>query len=319
MDVFLPASLPARLLAAVIDFVVISGLFIACSQLLPEVPDGLISLLSGGIYFTLAHSFLAKGQTIGKSLLGLKVVRLTAEDHSGNLPIFRAFLRYLASFGVMVTIAEVPPAVFRSQALMLPAWQLELHMLLALAYFFALCVSVLVDPLQRGLHDLLAGSLVVRPQTSDVDFRLPLEIPSRVPLACLGAAVFAFLPWWIGIARPESVNEILRRRYVLENRLEIRVMNAQEVSDGILIEALLLNADGLRGKEGQKRFLENSEAILRTSETPSPPKIRYRLYADPSVEPLTKNGLPLEVSMESATLSGSSTSAPSAVEDKPAH
>ena len=307
MDVFLPASLPARLLAAVIDFVVISGLFIACSQLLPEVPDGLISLLSGGIYFTLAHSFLAKGQTIGKSLLGLKVVRLTAEDHSGNLPIFRAFLRYLASFGVMVTIAEVPPAVFRSQALMLPAWQL------------ALCVSVLVDPLQRGLHDLLAGSLVVRPQTSDVDFRLPLEIPSRVPLACLGAALFAFLPWWIGIARPESVNEILRRRYVLENRLEIRVMNAQEVSDGILIEALLLNADGLRGKEGQKRFLENSEAILRTSETPSPPKIRYRLYADPSVEPLTKNGLPLEVSMESATLSGSSTSAPLAVEDKPAH
>ena len=181
MDVFLPATLPARLLAAALDYILVSGLFIALSQLTPlAFPDGLLSVLSGGIYFTLAHSWVGKGQTIGKSLLGLKVIARGETSESAKGPqvisLARSLLRYLSSFGCLILLAELPPLAYRANAWVASSWKLEFHMLLAFSWFFALCLSTLLDPLHRGLHDLLGVGWYQRRRLKPV----PLE-DSRSP------------------------------------------------------------------------------------------------------------------------------------------
>jgi uncharacterized RDD family membrane protein YckC len=76
------------------------------------------------------------GRTLGKAMLGLRVVRADTVDRAPGL--LRATFRTVLVFGVLV----LPPVV-------------------GLPVFLALVASVAIDPGGRGLHDRFAGTLVV--------------------------------------------------------------------------------------------------------------------------------------------------------------
>ncbi len=94
------------------------------------------------------------GRTLGKAMLGLRVVRAEAVDRAPGL--LRAVLRTVLVFGVLV----LPPVV-------------------GVPVFLALVVSVVADPGGRGLHDRLAGTLVVPAPRPEPPARgsIPLAAP----------------------------------------------------------------------------------------------------------------------------------------------
>ncbi len=293
-----PASLPARVIAAIIDYIVVSGLFIAVSTLFPEsLPSGIAVFAVGALYFSLAHSFVGKGQTIGKALLGLRVYPVSGVGH---LTFSAAFLRYFLLFGILIVISEAPPALYRERMVVAPSWQLELHMLVAFAWFFANTARVLADSLHRGFHDLGAASCVFRPEI-DGGQQIPHRPKGLTTKVVLAAALLSALPWWLGLGRPPAVEEILMKRYPLEKTLNIRLLNAQATPDEILIEALILRSDSLRSKHGRDEFSRSAAILLHRS--PGSPKLRFRLYSNPGEEPLTQNGQPLEVVLDSDSIS----------------
>lgn len=298
------ANHPARVLAGIIDYLAVAGLYIALSGILPDLPSGLVAFLSGAAYFGIAQSRIAKGQTIGKALLSLAVVPFPlAADGPRCLSLSRSLVRYFLTYGILILAAEAPPALYREAMVVAPSWQLELNMLFAFSWFVANLAHILVDPAQRGFHDLIAGSQVVRLEHQGAGAH-PAPQHTFGPAARyfpVCAAALVWLPWWLGIQRPPPVESVMQARYPLERELDIRVLNAQAAENGVLIEALLLDADRMRGREGQKAFGEKAISILRTvhSLPESAQQIRFRLYADPREEPLTKTGEPLEVLAES--------------------
>lgn len=144
------ASFAARLLALLIDLVVVAllnGAFMALlgGTLANAIGEGLWpllvlsgSLLGAGLllpplfglaYFTIFHA--CGGQTIGKLLLGLRVVGIDGEELSWG----RSFLRAVGQFGSLLPLAA--------------------------GFLWAL-----VDRDRRAWHDYLAGSRVVAVEKS---------------------------------------------------------------------------------------------------------------------------------------------------------
>lgn len=151
-----------RLIAFVIDFI-ISGLGIAFLSLvaMPAIwlgsnrsmeeienlaPDiGLIIVMFFvPFYFTFFTGYY--GQTIGKVIFGLKVVRITGAP----VGYARAFLRYLGFFiSVWLTNLEYP--YFEAQLKSIP------YIIIGLGF-----AIIAVDRHKRGLHDLIAGTCVIK-------------------------------------------------------------------------------------------------------------------------------------------------------------
>ena len=141
------AGFGLRLLAMVADGVLITILLVALGIIL--VPLGLedLELLIIPAYFI--YLTVKKGQTFGKMVVGLKVVSYTGERPRLRQVVIRETYR----FGLLLlapVLAVVP----------LIAW-------LILAVLIMGHVSVAFDPLKRGWHDRLSGTLVVRvPRTT---------------------------------------------------------------------------------------------------------------------------------------------------------
>jgi uncharacterized RDD family membrane protein YckC len=123
-----------RLLAAFLDVTIATVVAILFSQLFVAVaPNGSLEVFYGlsfvlGLILNVVIPWRTNGQTLGKMVFGLRMVRLDGEPMS----LWRAFLRnYIGYF---------------------------LSSLFFLAGYFAIFFS----PRRRGWHDLLAGTVVVR-------------------------------------------------------------------------------------------------------------------------------------------------------------
>lgn len=129
-----PVGLPLRLVAYLIDWTVLTVIDYALGGVFEvagvrpfagELSEVALPTLTGLIYF--GYFFSTSGQTLGKSVLGLKVVRLDGRPLDWATGLIR-YIGYL--FSAMV--------------------------------FFLGFILIAVDPRHQGLHDKLARTTVVR-------------------------------------------------------------------------------------------------------------------------------------------------------------
>ena len=137
------------------------------------------------LYFGLLQSSLGNGQSLAKKVFKFQVLRMDGS----YMPLPVSFLRYvvIALIFYGTAIAELFP-------------QLANHIILsfvlfAIVIFLALGTIILVafHPLKRGLHDLIAGTVVVRlGQYDKVNLEL-LANPQRAKRAYLTVAIVSIL------------------------------------------------------------------------------------------------------------------------------
>ncbi len=143
-------------------------------------------IISAG-YFTLFHSKLG-GHTPGKRLLRLQVLSL---DGSPLSPA-RAFLRYLVIgfvFYDSLFFTLLWPALSFDSRL----WLGMLASSLWLSVLVGCTLMVPLHPLKRGLHDLLAGSIVLRHGSYRAAAMASLKNPSQARRAYLICGVASVL------------------------------------------------------------------------------------------------------------------------------
>lgn len=134
-------SFGQRVLAAMVDLL----LFFALSFLLLRLPlplgaQRLLWTAGNALYLILATSLT--GQTVGKRLLGIRVV----DVQTGQVCGLRAATLRWAVIAVPLLVGWVSPAVASYTG-----W-----------FSFAAYVPILKGPQHRGIHDLVAGTIVTR-------------------------------------------------------------------------------------------------------------------------------------------------------------
>ena len=118
-------------------------------------------LACGFLYYGVQHTYLAGGQTPGKRLLGIQVLRRDGEYLSFN----KSFLRYLVISFVFYNgifgglLSYLPPKAMMAAG--------SIYFIIVIWAFFACFLMIPFHPLKRGLHDIAAGSIVVYKGTFD--------------------------------------------------------------------------------------------------------------------------------------------------------
>ena len=157
-----------------------------------------ISLLYTGVL----QSRLGGGRTLGKRILGLTVVR----PDGTLISLDRSLVRY-ALMGLLV----YQGAVAATLALVVPFVSLSLAETLlggiAVALFFGCVLVVPFHPLKRGLHDLLAGTIVIRGERPDPAYIAARMNPRRDRRIVGGAAAVAVLAVLVAIVVGQRVSQ----------------------------------------------------------------------------------------------------------------
>lgn len=168
-----------RFFALLIDSIIIGilGIVVAFTT---GISGYLLPFLIAVLYFTLGF---VSGRTLGKRMLGLRVVGLTSGEPP-NLP--RAFLRSLP-LAILLSSGEI------TEGLPQVGYALSIAMSIAVGgvgafVFLALPVSVIFHPRKRGIHDMLAGTLCVRATASPQPMS-PTKIGRKLRIALIGIAV----------------------------------------------------------------------------------------------------------------------------------
>lgn len=124
-----------------------------------SVPTTIINIFVSIVYFVL-FAYLNKGQTIGKKILGIKVV----DNKTGKKPSFiKILLRGIILYGYITSIASTLILALASKSTYLSSYTYLSFVettLLLLSFAF-----ILFREDTRGLHDLIAGTKVVNAKT----------------------------------------------------------------------------------------------------------------------------------------------------------
>jgi uncharacterized RDD family membrane protein YckC len=118
-------------------------------------------LVCSFLYYGLQHTRLCGGQTPGKRLLGIQVLRRDGE----YLDFGKSFLRYLVVSFVFYNgiygglLNHLPPTAMMAAG--------SVYILIIIWAFFACFLMIPFHPLKRGLHDIVADSIVVYKGTFD--------------------------------------------------------------------------------------------------------------------------------------------------------
>jgi len=136
-----------------------------------------VGLVCSFVYFGVLHTQIGDGQTLGKRLLGVQVLK---RDGS-YLSFGSSLIRYLAISlifynGLYASLSTLLPA----KASMALEWVFFPILIWA---FFACFLLIPMHPLKRGLHDLIAGSVVVYKGRYDAEALDEMENPARVSRA----------------------------------------------------------------------------------------------------------------------------------------
>jgi len=183
-----------RVLSDVIDAVVL-GVF---GMLLAIPLRGVFERLGErGVFIGLAvplaysgvlQSRIGRGQTLGKRLLGLRVTKVDGSF----LSLDRSLVRY-----VLVSFPVYQTAVAYALVTVLPflrlEWIVAISSGLATAIFLGCFFVIPFHPLKRGLHDLLAGSIVTRGGPLDPAFVATHDNARRDRRILVGGLVVALL------------------------------------------------------------------------------------------------------------------------------
>jgi len=286
------AGLPSRVLAAILDYLFVSILFVLLSRVLPN-PDYafLPGLLSGLFYFSIVHSALGRGQSLGKKLFGLRVVTRRADRMF--LTQFEAALRYFAFVGAIILVREVPPVYFRAHGIVAEPEVLDLPMLFAMMYFCADVFCLIFDSRHRSLHDRVVDSIVIRGDAEDPALvgRLLAAVDQHASTSFFrgpsfsilcGALIGGFL-WSLGMGSDPELAAVTARRYKLEQRLPIRVVSLSIGEDRLDLEGLALSSSASelpKLAEDIARFLKEENVLGERRK-----RLRLVFYQDPAKLP----------------------------------
>ncbi|QWV94286.1 RDD family protein [Geomonas oryzisoli] len=171
-----------------------------------------IGVVCSLLYYGLLHTRLGGGQTPGKRLLGIQVLRRDGQ----YLDFGRSFLRYLVVSFIFYNglygslLNHLPPSAMMAVG--------SVYILVIIWAFFACFLMIPFHPLKRGLHDLAADSVVVYKDCFDSDELDRLDDPSKARRAlavlsvgsCLfaGACVFGLLKLTSGSEDMAKLTEI---------------------------------------------------------------------------------------------------------------
>jgi uncharacterized RDD family membrane protein YckC len=136
-----------------------------------------VGLILSFLYYGLQHTSLGGGQTPGKRLLGIQVLRRDGQ----YLDFGRSFLRYLVVsfifynglYGALIN--HLPQSAMMAVG--------SVYFLIIIWAFFACFLMIPLHPLKRGLHDIAADSVVVYKGSFDGDALDRLEDASKVKRA----------------------------------------------------------------------------------------------------------------------------------------
>ncbi|HEY2900150.1 MAG TPA: RDD family protein [Polyangia bacterium] len=150
--------------------------------------DGVfIGLAVSLTYAGVLQSRIGGGQTLAKRFLGLKVVRLDG----ALLSLDRSLLRY-AAVSFMIYQHSIDLAAVKLLPFLRIEWVAIVSGTLSLVLFLGCVLVVPFHPLKRGLHDLLAGTIVVRKGMPDPPRLQALHHPQRDRIVVVSAgALFA--------------------------------------------------------------------------------------------------------------------------------
>jgi uncharacterized RDD family membrane protein YckC len=211
------ASLGARFVASMVDLVVITIPSLIVSRLLAHAPgragDAVITALVS-VYFIVSYSPAGGGYSIGKFVLGIRVVDAQGEP----LSVSAAAMRWFMSIGIALPLAFLAIGFERGLPLQTgPA--------------FAICVPILcvvvVDSYMglanrvshRSLHDVAAGSFVVRREyTGPVPATAPFGRSHYAAMALICVAIalwFSRMYPWARVIGQRSVELMKARAMVL--------------------------------------------------------------------------------------------------------
>ena len=154
------ASLGARFAANLIDLVVISIPSLIISRLMENSPgragDAVVTALVS-LYFMVSYTSAGGGYSIGKFVLGIRVVDATGEP----LSLFAAAIRWFMSIGIALPLAFLVVGFERGLPLQTgPAFAICVPILCVVVIDSYIVVVNRVS--HQSLHDLTAGSFVVR-------------------------------------------------------------------------------------------------------------------------------------------------------------
>ena len=242
------ASLPARALAVFVDYLVVNAFQLLFSTSAVAIDFGFfLTLVFGGVYFTLGNSWVFQGRTLGKRAFGLRVLtyRGTSPPY---LTLRQSFLRYMALYGGIILLAEIPPQWYRWLGVVGENWVLELPMLLVLCLAVTNVLLVAFTPRRLGIHDLLVSSVVIGaaaevPEqikfvTNDgaegrrgrpTETRLAEARRQRAAIILFFGLLVGGFFWWLGLNHPEPINAVSGKRYALEQKYSFLVLSLDTV------------------------------------------------------------------------------------------
>ncbi len=229
-----PARIPARALAAFIDYLLLFALMQIIS--IPGLSldwQFLSFFFVGGIYFSIGNSVVTGGQTLGKRVFGLRV--------EPYLSLSKSFLRYFFTYGILILVSELPTVLFRQSGTIAPSTTLEFHMLLTLCYFFANVGQTVFSRTHMSLHDMLAGTIVMQDPCGIYQVNLN-QAKQKLHGAIIGVIIGSIL-WTVGIQQPEIIETVKQHRFALEKNFPVRFLQAKQTEKGVSIMLLLTESN----------------------------------------------------------------------------
>lgn len=176
-----------------------------------------IGLVCSFLYYGLQHTRLGGGQTPGKRLLGIQVLRRDGQ----YLDFGKSFLRYLVVSFVFYNgiygslISHLPPTAMMAAG--------SVYFLVIIWAFFACFLMIPFHPLKRGLHDIAADSVVVYKGCFDNEALDLLEDSAKVKRALtilsIGSVILAGGCIW-GVVKITSESRDMAKLVEIQKSLE---------------------------------------------------------------------------------------------------
>ncbi|MDB4990585.1 MAG: domain containing protein [Myxococcaceae bacterium] len=182
-------------------------------------------------YFGALHTKLGRGQTLGKRVLQIQVLRRDGRFFSGPRSFSRYLLTSLASFSYGALLFPLGP---RASEVASSTFQF-LYWPMVLSYL----IMIPLHPLKLGLQDVLTDSIVVRTGRYDSAALARLDDPKRTRLAvvltALASVVVLSLSWlvpqWItsdSRTRLLAIRDDLARSYELRDVRDMTFSSTKE-------------------------------------------------------------------------------------------
>jgi uncharacterized RDD family membrane protein YckC len=243
------ASLGSRFLASLIDLIVITIPSMIVSRVLANAPwragDAVITALVS-LYFILSYGETGNGYSVGKFVLGIRVV----DAHGRPLSATAASIRWFMSIGILLPLAFLAIGFERGLPLRTgPAFAICVPILCVAVVDGYMAVAHRVS--HRSLHDAAAGSFVVRREHAG-------DVPETESLGRGHAAWMALLcvliAVWFGRMYPWA--RVIGQR-------SVELMKARAVALATGKASSLIVAPGFAAQGGDTAWVVSAIATIR--------------------------------------------------------